>query len=231
MRKNNMMKKTIAAFMICLGFATTAAPAFAMEQLPVDHLPQVMYCSVRFDYSSTSYLTEADLYGLTKDEIQECINDIYARHGYIFKDSDIRAHYESMCWYHGTCSDMETAARSFNSVEKANVQLLVSYKDKAPAYTSSSGYRGDNNYTNCFPDTSTTLITQSDLCGFTRDEIQMLINNIYARHGYIFKDPDLRAYYESQCWYTGRYYNMEDAAATFNSVERQNIATMKSIIG
>ena len=30
-------------------------------------------------------------------------------------------------------------------------------------------------------------------------------NEIYARHGRRFKDPDLQSYFDSKSWYKGRY--------------------------
>ena len=34
------------------------------------------------------------------------------------------------------------------------------------------------------------------------DDMQMAINEIYARHGRIFKDEELQAYFNSKSWYT-----------------------------
>ncbi len=85
------------------------------------------YPGQKFPYSSQQYLSSSDLAGMTRDEIQLSINDIYARHGYIFKDDSLRAYYQSQSWYHGTNSDMNAVAATFNSIEKANVELLSNY--------------------------------------------------------------------------------------------------------
>lgn len=33
-------------------------------------------------------------------------------------------------------------------------------------------------------------------------ELRLARNETYARHGYIFKDPALKAYFEAKAWYT-----------------------------
>ena len=34
-----------------------------------------------------------------------------------------------------------------------------------------------------------------------RESLRLARNEIYARHGHIFKDPDLRAYFSARSWY------------------------------
>lgn len=89
------------------------------------------YDSGIFPQSSTAYLTESDLYGLSKEEIQRAINEIYARNGYIFQTSETEKRYfESQPWYHGTETDMGIVKNGFNSYEAANEKLLTEYRAK-----------------------------------------------------------------------------------------------------
>lgn len=55
---------------------------------------------------------------------QDAINEIYARNGYVFKNAEIRAYYESKPWYYPN-SGFTTS--SFNSIEKYNLKLLEKY--------------------------------------------------------------------------------------------------------
>lgn len=45
------------------------------------------------------------------------------------------------------------------------------------------------------------LLTVEDLEGFTREELRLLRNTIYARHGRVFQSPDLQWYFERRSWY------------------------------
>lgn len=55
---------------------------------------------------------------------QDAINEIYARNGYVFKNSSIRAYYESKPWYY---ANPNFTTSDFNEVEKYNIDLLTDY--------------------------------------------------------------------------------------------------------
>ena len=52
-----------------------------------------------------------------------------------------------------------------------------------------------------YPFTSERMLTDKDLKGMSTDELKMMRNEIFARHGYIFNDPKLNAYFKAQSWY------------------------------
>lgn len=83
---------------------------------------------ILFPDSSTRSLTEADVQGLTKEQAQQAINEIYARNGYLFKKDSVRNFFEQYSWYNGTISDINTVDNAFNSVEKENIKLLTKYR-------------------------------------------------------------------------------------------------------
>ena len=76
------------------------------------------------------YYTEKDVQGKTKEEIQAMLNELYARHGYIFKDETLKSQYEKQSWYKGTESDMSKVEQSFNAYEKKNLEYLTDVRSK-----------------------------------------------------------------------------------------------------
>lgn len=71
-------------------------------------------------------------------------------------------------------------------------------------------------------------ITEWELNQYTRDEIVLIRNEIYARYGYNFSDADIRAYFESQSWYhpiDGVNSSTFDSSI-FNDYESTNIDTI-----
>ena len=48
-------------------------------------------------------------------------------------------------------------------------------------------------------------------------------NEIYARHGYIFNDPDLKAYFSKKSWYKPAVSSANFSASVFNAYEEANI--------
>lgn len=84
-----------------------------------------------FPNSSTEYLTDADVSGLSAQELKIARNEIIARHGRIFDSPDLKAHFESKSWYHGTISpaDFDANINSYLSkLEFANIDMIKKYE-------------------------------------------------------------------------------------------------------
>ena len=70
---------------------------------------------------------------------------------------------------------------------------------------------------------STGYLSQSEISEMSRDELNFTLNEIYARHGRIFKSARLDAYFRSQSWYTPKYTEEEFSKyVVFNDYERKN---------
>ena len=80
--------------------------------------------------SNTRYLTEADLSGLTHEELCFARNEIFARHGRIFQTPQIAAYFNSKSWYKGTVSAANFSESVFNAYERANISLISEYEQK-----------------------------------------------------------------------------------------------------
>lgn len=81
--------------------------------------------------SGTKYLTDADVSGLSKQELKLARNEIIARHGRKFESQDIKEYFESKSWYNGSI-DPDTFDANINSylsaVEFANIDLIKKYE-------------------------------------------------------------------------------------------------------
>ena len=64
-------------------------------------------------------LTEEDVKGKTKHELRIMRNEIYARHGYIFQDLELREHYMQRPWYKPTTINV-----TFNDIEEYNIRFI-----------------------------------------------------------------------------------------------------------
>ena len=85
-------------------------------------------CALAEDY--TRYYTDKDVQGKSKDDVQAMLNELYARHGYIFQDATLKSQYEKQSWYKGTESDMSKVEQSFNTYEKKNLEYLTEVRSK-----------------------------------------------------------------------------------------------------
>ncbi len=77
-----------------------------------------------------------------------------------------------------------------------------------------------------FETLSERVISADDVAGSTIEDLRILRNSIFAKHGYIFKSNDLKKYFSQYSWYKARYSNVDKK---ITSIERQNIALLKSM--
>lgn len=80
-----------------------------------------------FVFYDSSYrkLTDSEVSRLSSAEIQQAINEIYARYGRVFKDSQIKAYFNSTEWYVENPSYSDS---NVNDIERANLSLLIKYR-------------------------------------------------------------------------------------------------------
>ena len=74
------------------------------------------------------------------------------------------------------------------------------------------------------PDSADRYLEVSDIEGYSRDEIQMIINEIYAKHGREFQTQENIDYFSAQDWYepvVGK--SDEEIANEFNAYEKANV--------
>ncbi|PET54993.1 hypothetical protein CN514_17355 [Bacillus sp. AFS001701] len=72
--------------------------------------------------SNSKKLTNADLIKLAPNELRLARNEIYARHGLVFKSSDLTIYFSSKSWY----KPNPAYGGELNDVEKYNLSLIKS---------------------------------------------------------------------------------------------------------
>jgi len=80
--------------------------------------------------SNIRYLDRTDLEGLNSEELRLARNEIYARHGRIFEDEDLRDYFSSKDWYTGTLTQEQFQDNVFNEYEKQNLILITDYENE-----------------------------------------------------------------------------------------------------
>ena len=68
-------------------------------------------------------------------------------------------------------------------------------------------------------------LTESDLAGLSAEELKVMRNWIFARHGYKFRTDEMRAYFSQQPWYEPLY---DDVSGMLTDIELRNIDFIKS---
>ncbi|HEV7889682.1 MAG TPA: YARHG domain-containing protein [Pyrinomonadaceae bacterium] len=147
-------------------------------------------------------VTEEMLKGLSLNELRLLRNEVYARRGRAFRTEWLSQYFYSQPWYDPREDYIEP---ELSDTEKKNIETIVVYERKVKDSLSSQP------------------IPKGLLEGMFLEDARKLRNEIYARHGKVFKDRWLQKYYASFDWYKP---NQRYSDATLTAVERQNAASI-----
>lgn len=86
-----------------------------------------------FPNSDLELIDQREIEALSDSDLTYAINEIYARHGYIFRSDELRGYYEQFSWYVGEIPSNEFTVDCFNHMEQQNWALLVSERDRRKA--------------------------------------------------------------------------------------------------
>ncbi len=78
----------------------------------------------RYPQASERLLTDADLSGLSADELRLMRNEIFARRGYIFNDPGLRDYFQAQSWYRPLSRDDV----KLSALEQANVAKIRAFE-------------------------------------------------------------------------------------------------------
>ena len=70
-------------------------------------------------------ITNRDLSVLTRTEVAEIRNEIFARHGYVFSSSQWRDYFGTADWYY---PDSSFSNDMLSSTEKQNIDTITAYE-------------------------------------------------------------------------------------------------------
>ena len=154
------------------------------------------------EYFENKALTEQMLQGLSLHELRLLRNEIYARHGRQFKAEWLQQYFFAQPWY---TPDENFKDEELSGNDKLNVETIVTYENRL------------------HQELSTKPIARALLEGLFLEDASQMRQEIYARHGKVFKEPWLQKYFSSFDWYKADP-NFTDAALT--EVEKKNIATI-----
>ena len=115
----------------------------------------------------------------------------------------------------------ETEAPATQAQQSSNSQNSSSGNSNSQ---SSSNTNTNNNGGSIFPNSDSSYLSNAQVSALSDNDLQLAINEIYARRGRIFKDASLNAYFNSQSWYEGKYTAEEfEKNVKFNTYEQKNL--------
>jgi YARHG domain len=154
------------------------------------------------EFFENKAITEQMLQGLSLHELRLLRNEVYARHGRMFRAEWLQQYFYFQPWYN---PDENFKDDAVSGNDKSNVETIVKYE------------------TRIHQELSSTPITQALLEGLFVEDASQMRQEIYARSGKVFKEPWLQKYFSSFDWYKADP-DFNEAALT--DVEKKNIATI-----
>lgn len=151
------------------------------------------------DKFQNARLTETMLENVTLNEARVMRNEFFARHGKRFTTPGYKAFYEWQDWYKPVKNQ---AAIKLNLIEEQNVKTLQAYESKIREKI------------------TTEVLKQETFEGLFTEELRELRNEIYARHGRVFKDVELQKTFAAMNWYKP---NPEYNDALLTETEKENL--------
>ena len=148
-------------------------------------------------------LTEQMLEGLSLHELRLMRNEFYARRGRTFGAAWLQQYFDMQPWY--TAAEDGNKMAELPPIEKQNVETIVKVERRL------------------HEELSTKPISRRILEGLFIEDARRLRDEIYARHGKVFKDKAAQKYFSSFDWYKPDPKFNENS---LSAIERRNYASI-----
>lgn len=132
------------------------------------------------DKFQNATLSEKTLEGATLNELRIMRNEFFARHGKTFTTPGYRSFFLWQDWYKPA---KDQSKIKLNPIEEQNVKTIENYENKIREQL------------------ATQPVTEELFEGLFAEDLRMLRNEIYARHGRVFKDAKLQKTFAEMSWY------------------------------
>lgn len=134
-------------------------------------------------------------------------------------------------WISFTCTTSEELDKQ---TEQEVIAILASFKvAEASDNASASKKSGEGSLSDpdgyVLSDSSSRTYSNAELEAMSDYELYLARNEVFARHGRIFKNSDLQEYFGSKSWYDPRYTPEEFSESMLNANEKANIERMAKI--
>lgn len=152
-------------------------------------------------------LKEDQLKGLNLNELRVIRNEFWARRGKTFSTPGYRAFFEWQDWYKPLKDQTKV---KLNPVEEQNVKLIQAYENKIRS------------------NLNTEVLAEDAVEGLFAEDLRILRNEIFARHGYVFKDKKLQQEFTALDWYKPDATLTADKIPTvLSEIEVKNVSILK----
>ena len=171
-----------------------------------------------------------DLSGMSESEAYRILNDAGIKYkvARVFSESVAFNRVVSQFPVSGTEVSLSEEATLYLSKGKENEIIGSATKPYSADSTepktteqksSALSYEGDY----ILSDSASRKLTLSDIKDLDRETLNLALNEIFARHGRKFTDPDINDYFKSKSWYSGTIASRDFDMSILNQYETYNV--------
>ncbi|GGF29478.1 hypothetical protein GCM10010954_30730 [Halobacillus andaensis] len=128
---------------------------------------------------------------------------------------------EDLLNYSGSCG-YSIPVLTGTSKEDFTLILRESVFGSEPELEPTEAFNAD---TYLLPDSNQYRLSKHELTHLTKNELRLARNEIFARHGYIFKSKELRDYFSQKTW----YITDVNYGGSLSAIEKYNVDLMKEL--
>jgi hypothetical protein len=118
---------------------------------------------------------------------------------------------------------LEQDRKDLEKVNKDKEEELKKAKDEYDKAVEENNKTGK--YPGKYPFTSVKKITDDDLKNLSDSDLKIMKNEILARYGFIFKDAEMKSYFNGQKWYAPKKNNVDNL---LSEIEKNNLEVIKT---
>ena len=187
----------------------TENDSFEVGSLTFNDIPQIQFMTMAL--ISKAFETYADNHNI---ELAKKSDDIWNFDDYVNYEDTEKA-------------KEDTEPQTNNAVPPATV-VYETEDDEEELYNVKA-----DRYYDMFPDSDSRYLTNEDVEDIDAHDVRIGLNEIYARHGRKFNDPELQEYFNTMVWYTPIYTPDEFNAienSVFNAYEKANVKFLADLL-
>lgn len=190
------------------------------------------YSSGAFDMCLVGTTKPWDILEKWKKPAKKAAPAKYSPAKYDIEDSGSVGFWYKNHFFSVRCVKDLTESRTQSYSNEINQESFDKYNETAietqqnPTGTSAKANRSDLSIESKFQQLSNQRVNKSDLSNYSKADLRILRNSIFARYGLMFKSEDLKTYFSKFEWYQPQHPNVD---AMLNEIERKNVKIIKEV--
>ena len=216
---------TTGYYMITFADSGAATLEFATENTTATYASLYYVDNITFETRNDELISTGEIYPASKSE-RNVLGQITVNWGSAGKhESPMLTMVDG-----GTFSDFSIFADDYTYVGGTSDEANVS--DDSGYVGADTPYYADEGDAFMVPhvfleNSSSLALRDEDIYFYTPEELRYAKNEIYARHGRRFKDPELQAWFDAQSWYNGTIPPEQFREDVLTQVEKDNIGVIQ----